>query len=293
MTRGRTGPILSMDPVRPATSSALATVRGAPRRSGCSLKRIVLALALLYALVCVAARYVSTWMLFPAPAPTYGEKLPGLVMIPGAQGGKYAAVFLPNPQARHLVLYFHGNGEDLGIDLPHLQDLRAAGFAVLAVDYPGYGLTGGTATEAGLYAAADAAFAHATGPLGWARERVVVYGLSLGGSAAVWVASRDRVGGLVLESTFTSAYRVITRWPVVLGERLPSLARIGRVRCPVLVMHGTADLVIPFSHGEALFAAAPEPKRTLWVENAGHCQVPVAAGDRYWRELRDFAASLP
>ncbi len=250
-------------------------------------------MVVLYALGCVAARYVSTWMLFPAPAPTYGEKLPGLVMIPGANGERYAAVYLPNPRARHLLVYFHGNGEDLGIDLPHLLDLRAAGFAVLAIDYPGYGLTGGAPSEAGLYAAADAAYSYATGALGCAPERVVVYGLSLGGSAAVWIASRERVGGLVLESTFTSAYRVITRWPVVLGERLPSIARIGRVRCPVLILHGTADTVIPFSHGEALFAAAPEPKRMLWVEKAGHCQVPSVAGDRYWSTLGEFAASLP
>lgn len=263
------------------------------RRVGRSLKRLGLVFLVLYALGCVAARYVSTWMLFPAPPPTYGETLPGLVMISGATGERYAAVHLPNPQARHLLLYFHGNGEDLGIDLPHLHDLRAAGFAVLAIDYPGYGLTGGTASEAGLCAAADAAYSYATEKLGCAPERVIVYGLSLGGSAAVWVASRERVGGLVLESTFTSAYRVITRWPLVLGDRLPSIARIGRARCPVLIMHGTADTVIPCSHGAALFAAAPEPKRALWVENAGHCQVPAVAGDRYWRELREFAARLP
>ena len=277
------GPIGNAAPAKP----------GAVRRFCGSLRRIVLTLAVLYALVCVGARWLSTKLLFPAPPPSYDTALPGLTMIPGESGQRFAAVHRPNPQAKHLILYFHGNGEDLGIDLPHLAALQAAGFAVLAVDYPGYGLTGGTASEAGLCAAADAAYAYATGTLGWARGRVIVYGLSLGGSAAVWVASRERVGGLVLESAFTSAYRVITRWPLVLGERLPSISRIGRVRCPVFVMHGTADTVIAFDHGEALFAAAPEPKRALWVENAGHCQVPSKAGDRYWRELREFAASLP
>jgi fermentation-respiration switch protein FrsA (DUF1100 family) len=101
------------------------------------------------------------------------------------------------------------------------------------------------------------------------------------------------VGGLILESTFMSAYRVMTYWPIVLGDRMPNLSRMKNVHCPVLVMHGTADSVIGIEHGRALFAAAPEPKRSFWVEGAGHCAVPIVAGPRYWQELREFENSLP
>ena len=273
-------------------SESPAVKPGALPRLGRSILRILAVFAVLYALVCLGARLVSTRMMFPAPAPTYGESLHGLVMISGLDGQKFAAVHLHNPRAKHLLIFFHGNGEDLGIDLPRLEQFRAAGFAVLAVDYPGYGVTGGQPSEEGLYAAADAAYTYATGNLGWAKERVIVYGMSLGGSAAVWVASREVVGGLVLESTFMSAYRVMTRWPLVLGDRLPNLSRMKRVRCPVLVMHGTRDGVIDIAHGRALFAAAPEPKRSLWVEGAGHCQVDSVAGPLYWQTLTDFAAGL-
>lgn len=266
-----------------------------PARPG-AMRRVLRALAtlgVLYALLCIGARWLSTPLLFPAPPPSYGEDLRGLVQIAAGNGKAYAAVYLPNPNARQLLIFFHGNGEDLGIDATRLETFHRAGFAVLAIDYPGYGLTGGKASEAGLCAAADAAYAHATRTLGWAPERVILYGLSLGGSAAVWLAAHERVGGLVLESTFTSAYRVITGWPLIVGERLPSISRIKRVCCPVFVLHGTADDVIGIKHGKALFAAAPDPKRFLWVEGAGHCQVPEVAGASYWRAMAEFAASLP
>ncbi len=258
-----------------------------------SVARIALVLAVLYALVCWWARWISTSMLFPAPLPTYGEKLPGLVMLPGPEGRKFAAVYRANPQAKHLVLYFHGNGEDLGSATEQIEERVRHGFAVLAVDYPGYGLTGGKPSEAGFYASADAAYRHATEVLGWPKERIIVNGFSLGGAGALWLASREKVGGLVLQNAFMSAYRVMTGAPVVLGDRMPNLRRMRAVRCPVLVIHGCEDGVIAWEHGRRLFEAAPEPKRSFWVSNGNHNNLPEVAGERYWRELADFAATLP
>ena len=255
--------------------------------------RVAAILAVLYALVCLGARWISTKLLFPAPSPTYGEALPGLVMIPGEDGRRFAAVYRPNPQAKHLILYFHGNGEDLGSATRQIEERAAHGFAVLAVDYPGYGLTGDAPSESGVYAAAAAAYRYATGPLGWPKERVIVNGFSLGGAAAAWLAAREQVGGLVLQSTFVSAYRVKLDAPLVLGDRMPNLKRLARVRCPVLVVHGLDDGMIPWTHGRRLYEAASEPKRCLWVPGAGHNNVISVAGDRYWRELDAFAASLP
>ncbi len=258
-----------------------------------SCLRLAAALAVLYVLICVGARFVSNWLLFPVPEQTYGERMRGLVMIPGAGGAKFAAVHLPNAQARQIVLLFHGNGDDLGPTMGRIEALHSRGFAVLAVDYAGYGMSDGKASEAGLYAGADAAYQYATGTLGWAPENVIAHGVSLGGAAAMWVASRQKVGGLVLESAFMSAYRVITGYPIVLGDRMPNLARMANVRCPVLVIQGFDDGLVPWEHGRRLFAAAPEPKRSFWVPGAGHNNVMSVAGESYWRELAEFAASLP
>ncbi len=266
---------------------------GALRRALRSCRNIALVLAGLYGLVCVGARWISTGMLFPAPHPTYGEHLAGLMTIPGANGERFAAVYRPNPQARHLILYFHGNGEDLGSAAGQIEDRVRHGFAVLAVDYPGYGLTGGAASEQGFYASADAAYRHATETLRWPKERIIVNGFSLGGAGAMWLASREQVGGLILQSAFKSAYRVMTGYPVVLGDRMPNLARMKSVRCPVLVIHGFEDGVISWDHGRDQFAAAPEPKRCLWVPEGHHNNLPEVAGERYWREITAFADSLP
>ena len=257
-----------------------------------SLLQVTKVLAVLYVLICIGARYVSTWMLFPAPPPTYGEKLRGLVMIPGADGQRYAAVHLPNPTAKQIMLLFHGNGDDLGPTMGRIEALNTRGFAVLAVDFAGYGLSDGKASEAGLYAAADAAYAQATGPLGWAPEQVIAHGVSLGGAASMWVASRHKVGGLIMESSFMSAYRVITGYPLVLGDRMPNLVRMKQVRCPVLVIHGFDDGLVNWEHGRRLFEAAPEPKRSFWVPGAGHNNVISTAGDPYWRAIAEFAAGL-
>lgn len=242
---------------------------------------------------CALARVASNSLLFPVPRPTYAD-LPGLTMLPGATDGeRFAAVHLPNSSARHLVIFFHGNGDDLGPTLPRLQAMHAAGLAVLAVDYAGYGLSTGRAGEDGVYASADAAYAYATGKLGWSKDRIVVHGVSLGGAAAMWLASREKVGGLILESAFMSAYRVVTYWPIIPGDRMRNLARMKSVQCPVFVIHGTDDRTVEVDHGRKLFAAAPEPKRSYWVEGASHNRVLSIAGERYWREWHEFLASLP
>lgn len=246
-----------------------------------------------YGALCLAARGISEKLLFPAPPPTYDARLSGLTMIPGEAGQRFAALYRPNPAAKHLLIFFHGNGEDLGSASGQVEDRVRHGFAVLAVDYPGYGLTGGAPSEAGLYASADAAYRHATTTLGWPKERIIVNGFSLGGAAAVWVASHEPVGGLILQSAFASAYRVKLDAPLVLGDRMPSLARMKSVRCPVLVIHGFEDGVIAWSHGRRLYDAAPEPKRCLWVPTANHCDVPEVAGENFWRAINEFAASLP
>jgi fermentation-respiration switch protein FrsA (DUF1100 family) len=240
--------------------------------------------------------FVGAWLLVPKllfqPQPSSYTSLPGLLRIP-VDGDAIAAVWMPNPAARWTFLYSHGNAEDLGDDLPILRELHDAGFSVFAYDYRGYGLSTGRASERTAKRDIAAAYAYLTGTLGVPPGRVIVHGRSLGGGPATELASREPVAGLVLESTFTSALGV-SRW----GRAFPydwfrSLRRLKHVRAPVLVIHGTADEVIPIANGRALFRAAPEPKQSLWVEGAGHNDLADVAGERYLAALRRFAGSLP
>jgi fermentation-respiration switch protein FrsA (DUF1100 family) len=95
-----------------------------------------------------------------------------------------------------------------------------------------------------------------------------------------------------MESAFTSAFRVLTRIEILPFDKFPNIAKIKKVRCPVLLIHGREDDIVNFYHGQVLFAAANEPKRSYWVEQAGHNDLALVAGRRYFEELRNFADSI-
>lgn len=247
--------------------------------------------AVLYALLAVWAHHVSLRMLFPRPPARY-ERTADHFHLTAPDGVKINARFWANPAAKHTILFCHGNGEDLGSVSTYLEDYHKQGYAILSWEYRGYGYSGGEPDEPSTYADAELA-------LDWLRQRgvpmrsVILYGYSLGGGPATELARRHEVGGLVLEATFVSAYRVMTRWPLVYGDKFKNIEKLPHVKCPVLVLHGTADEMIPLWHGEALFAAAREPKAKYFAPGATHGGVVDTAKGEYWAVLRRFADSLP
>lgn len=213
----------------------------------------------------------------------------GLQKIRAADGTEIALLHLPNPSARYTVWFFHGNAESLGDLEPFLLALRDRGYAVVAYDYPGYGLSGGAPSENAIYASSRAVRNYLRGELRIPAGRTLIYGRSLGGGPAVQMAKEEPPAGLVLQSAFASVFRVVTRWRLLPFDQFENEAKMADVKCPVLVMHGEADEVIPFRHGEALLAAAREPRRALWIPGAHHNDFGAVAGARYWEALRDFS----
>jgi len=231
-------------------------------------------------------------LIFLPPPSTYGRGLEGLLLLPTSEGDTVAGRLVESPGARVAVLFTHGNAEDIGL----LDDFTASyarlGVTVLAVEYPGYGLSSGEPSEPGAYAGADAALAY-LGGRGFPPDRVVLHGRSLGGAVAVDLAARHDVAGVILESTFTSAFKVMLPFDGLPGDRFTSLAKIPRVRCPAFLIHGTRDEVVPFGHGERLFAALPpERRKAWWVEGAGHNDLLWMTGERYWEQLGAFLSTL-
>ena len=212
-----------------------------------------------------------------------------ILKLTSRDGARISATYLPNPDARYTLLFCHGNAEDIGDDLLLLSDLRRAGFAIFAFDYQGYGTSQGRSTEQHTYEDADAAYNYLTGQLKIPANRIIAFGRSLGGAVCVDLASRRPVAGLIVQSSFMSAFRVVTQVPILPFDKYRSLAKIRNIHVPVLVMHGTADPVIPFSHGEKLFAAANPPKLSLWVRGGDHDNLPMYAGAKYLTTLQDFA----
>ncbi len=250
--------------------------------------RWLIVVAVLYGGLALLARLLAARALY-YPEMTSGRAPEGMRKLRGPDGSEIAVLHLPNPGAHHTLWFFHGNAEDLGDLEPGLRTLRDAGFAVFASEYPGYGHSQGRPSEAGIYAAARVARTYLREQLKVPAARTIFYGRSLGGGPAVQLATEERAGGLVLQSAFTSVYRVVTQYRVLPGDYFENERKLARVACPILVMHGQADEVIPFAHGAALLAAAREPKRALWVPGAAHNDFTEVAGPRYGEALREFA----
>jgi fermentation-respiration switch protein FrsA (DUF1100 family) len=172
---------------------------------------------------------------------------------------------------------------------PILNEIKKMGFSVFAYDYRGYGTSSGRPSEQNAYRDIDAAYEYLIKEQNTAPGKIIALGQSLGGAMAADLASRKPVGGLILESTFVTAYRVLTKIPLLPFDQFENINKIKQVRCPVLVIHGKQDQVIPFWHGKKLFEQANEPKKSYWVERAGHNNLLEVAGPGYRQALQAFA----
>ena len=173
--------------------------------------------------------------------------------------------FVPARQPRSTVLLLHGNAGNISHRMEYLLMFYRLGYSTFIFDYRGYGKSGGSPSEEGTYRDAQAAWKYLTGIREADPRRIVLLGESLGGAVAAWLASRHKPGALVLASTFTSVpdmgAEVYPFLPVRLLSRYGYNAReyLRSVNSPVLVAHSRDDDIVPYRHGQALFAAAREP----------------------------------
>ncbi len=191
------------------------------------------------------------------------------------------------------LLWFYGNGETVAAIWPIVREFQPPGTAVLVLDYPGYGGSGGRATEGALYAAADAAYAALRARPDVDPQRIYVYGRSLGSAVATYTATHHPVAGLILESPFTNAaamakyhYGLLPRF--LLRLSLDNVANVRRVRCPILVFHGDADRLVPTAMGMAVAAAAAGPVEVVLIHGAGHNDTYDIGGRSYRDKLWQF-----
>jgi hypothetical protein len=184
-------------------------------------------------------------------------------------GERLHAWWVPAAEPRGAVLLFHGNAGNMAARLDYLKMFHRLRYSTLIIDYRGYGRSSGTPSEEGTYRDAEAAWTWLTGARGVKPGDVVLFGESLGGAVASWLAVRHPPRALVLASTFTSitdlGAEVYPFLPVRLISRIryDSRANLRSIRAPVLIMHSREDDLIPFSHGQKLFEAANEPKQFL------------------------------
>lgn len=230
-------------------------------------------------------------VIFVPPAPSY-QMYSEIMTTPTANGQNIAVYYLPAAENNPVVLFSHGNGEDLGHNIEFAQGYRQQGFGILLYDYRGYGLSDGKPSENNTYQDIETAYRLLTGTFAIAPSRIIAHGRSVGCGPSTWLAEKHPLGGLILESPFVSAFRVVTRWPILPFDKYKNLARIKDIHCPVLVIHGTQDEIVPFWHGLKIFEAANEPKMNYWVPKAGHNDLFYQAGDSYWTTLNKFRTKI-
>lgn len=196
------------------------------------------------------------------------------VALTSADGESLVAWHVPPHGAKPVVVYFHGNGGALNLRAERFRWLVGEGFGLLALSYRGYGGSTGKPTETGLLLDAAAAydFAAARYPAG----QIVLWGESLGTGVAVALAAERQIGGLILDAPFTSAADIgaaaypfaPVRW--FIKDAFRSDQRIGRIKVPLLVLHGERDPIVPIVFGEKLFQLANEPKQMVRFPLAAH-----------------------
>ncbi|MFN2427672.1 MAG: alpha/beta hydrolase [Candidatus Binatia bacterium] len=207
------------------------------------------------------------------------------------------AWWLPAPDAPLTVIFLHGNAGNVSYWVEAATVFRDVGWNTLLLDYRGYGRSEGLPSEEGTYLDARAAWRHLVDERGIDPAGIVVVGRSLGGAVASWLAEHHRVGGLVLENTFTSIADIVAGSLPLPGIRnfvrlgYPTLARMPKLTVPLLVLHGRDDELVPFSHGRALFDAATGPKQFVELRG-GHNDAFATSRREYTEALRGFGETL-
>jgi fermentation-respiration switch protein FrsA (DUF1100 family) len=195
-------------------------------------------------------------------------------LLTTADGEKIIVWHVPAKPGHPVVLYFHGNGDFLAGFFGRFRDLIADGTGFVVPAYRGYAGSSGAPSEDGLLR--DAAAAYAFTIARYDTDRIVAWGFSLGSGIAVALAAEQKIAGLILEAPYSSIVDVAASafpiFPVRLLLRDPfhSDQRIGKVRVPLLIMHGTRDPAIPIVFGERLYALANQPKEFVRFADGGH-----------------------
>lgn len=269
-----------------------------------AMLKLILFVAACYGALVVAVYFMQGRML-------YLPNLPGrtLSTTPGSIGLGYDDVSIETSDGETLhgwfiagtstqvLLFFHGNAGNISHRLESIRQFQELGLSVLIIDYRGYGQSTGRTTEKGIYRDAEAAWQYLIGGRGMDASDIIIFGRSLGASVASWLAARHQPSALIIESSFTSVPDIAKDlYPWLPARWLSRLSHATRdhvrdVKCPVLVVHSRDDEIIPFKHGEAIYASANEP-RTLLVLRGTHNNAFLWDKAAYMDGLGKFLAGL-
>jgi len=275
------------------------------------LRRILRTAVLTYLGVCLVVYFIQDSIIFPGAfsqgkAEAVVAPLPGcdLVQLISSKGDKIVAMYgralmsddSPDPNSADdlTVAYFYGNGATIAWCLGEFDQFRRLGVNVIMPDYAGYGMSGGKASEASVYATADAVYDYLINEKHLAGRRIVSVGWSMGGAVAIDLASRRAVGGLATFNAYTSlpdmAQQLIP-WipsPLIVKYRFDNLNKIAAIHCPTFICNGVQDELVAPEMSDRLAAAAAGKVTRLKVPSASHNTIFTADPDRVFTAFGEF-----
>ena len=260
----------------------------------------LLAAALLYLGL---RRFERSMVFFPSREMSAHPGTVGLAYEPltltASDGVRLRAWWIPGPTSdAPVMLCLHGNGGNLSHRTDKMRLFHDAGAAQLWLDWRGYGESGGSPDEPGLYRDALAGWAWLGAAKAVPADRLVLYGESLGGAPAIELATRVPAAGLIVDSSFTSAADmarlILPRFPVrLLSVSLDNLSRLPRVTVPTLFLHSPQDDIIPYAMALRNLGACGAAKKRLVDLKGSHNEGFLDTGPAYPQAIRDFLGSLP
>lgn len=257
----------------------------------------------------VTSSVAAKFAFFPPDPPTYdvyreedgkvlfscitADKNVDVHLVDTKGGNKIVATFWRHPFARFTLLYSHGNAADLGQMQELFIELRAhLRVNIMSYDYSGYGASSGKPSEFNTYYDIEAVYNCLKSDYGIKQEDLILYGQSVGSGPTLHLASRlTRLRGVVLHSAILSGIRVL--YPVKMTfwfDIFKNIDKIRHVSCPVLVIHGTEDDIVDWSHGKRLWELAREKYDPLWVKGGGHCNLETYP--EYIKHLKKFVNAM-
>ena len=237
---------------------------------------VFIIIGLFVGLMILLAIFQSRFIYFPSRDIAITPDSVGLsywdISFKSLDGNELSAWFIPAENPRGVVLFCHGNAGNISHRLDSIQIFYNLNLSTFIFDYRGYGKSNGKPTEKGTYLDAESAWQHLIEKQKINPEDIILFGRSLGGTIASWLAKQHTPKALIIESTFTSipdmAAKLYPFLPVKLLARFKynALDYIQQAHCPVLIIHSRNDEMIPFSHGQRLFQKANEPKQLLEIQ---------------------------
>lgn len=260
--------------------------------------RVLKWLALIY-IVSLGLLYIfqRDLLYFPAhhvqPPGDYGLKDTRQITLHAADGTALCAWLHIGEKNMPTVIYYHGNGGHLGIRAKRLKAFAKKGFSFLIPSYRGYGCSEGKPTEEGLYFDALAAYYYVKEHADLGTRPIILYGESLGTGVAVETAIGADVDAVVLEAPYESvadsAQEKFFWLPAyyLTKDRYETDRKLDQLNVPLLILHGTADTIVPYEHGRALFGKAHGPRRLITFKDVGHLSIRA---DRVAYHVARFAS---